>query len=146
MGKKIQTFTTIDDLTGEVREQYSVFTSAGEGEQAFVKVYLNSDVDVFSLSKTESFILRYIARRSSASPDRPEVIFNIHSKRDVAKQLGCTVGNVTYALSNLVRAKVLLHVGTSAYQLNPYVLGKGTWRSIKELRARLNAKEKEPIE
>lgn len=142
MRKRIQTYTTVDNLTGEITNQYSVFTSGKEPEQPYVKVYIGSGVDVFSRSKTESLILQYIIQQSAPTGRKPEVIVNSHIKREIAEAAECTVGNVEYALKKLIAAHIIIRVAKGTYILNPFVLGRGSWERIHSMRVGI---EESPI-
>lgn len=56
-------------------------------------------------------------------------------KRRICKEIGWKrISSVNTALTKLVANNVLRRLGTSFYQINPYMFGKGKWEDIARLR------------
>lgn len=134
MRKRVQTIMTVDDLTGEVTSQYSVYSSVKDGEQQYAKVYIGAEEDVFSRSRLESAILKYFLIHTSPSGDVYEVAVNAHVKRTLAERMECSTSNVDYAIRRLLSANLIGRISSGTYMLNPHVMGRGSWETIQRLR------------
>ena len=134
MRKKVQTLTTVNELTGEVTEQISVYSSSREAEQQYAKIYIGGGIDIFCRSKTESTILQYLISHTSTNGETYSIPINSHIKRSLSAQLDCSVSNIDYALKQLLSCSLICRVSRGTYMLNPYIISRGSWETVRRLR------------
>lgn len=134
MKKRVRTITTVNELTGEVVDQHSVYSTTLDPEPPFVKVYFGGGMEFFQLTGTDATVLLYFFE--AATERHPEVILNQFSKQLIAEKAGCTTHNINYSVRKLLDRELIIRIGRGAYILNPFKVSKGYWSSISQLRDR----------
>jgi hypothetical protein len=61
-------------------------------------------------------------------------------KARIAMTAGCSLKSVNNAITEYVKAGILIRAGRAEYELNPHLFAKGEWRSIRERRSSFTAK------
>ena len=134
MKKRVKMITTVNDLTGEVLDQRSVFASTADPEPPFVKVYHSGMADLTNLCETDMVILTYFFEHCSER--HPEIIINGYVRKLIAEKAQCTTHNIDYCMRKLMDHGLILRIERGVYILNPFKLAKGYWSSISSLRER----------
>lgn len=147
--------TIVESATGEVREirtqQFNVIPSSDEPQ--YVKLYVRAWCEFKGLEKLRPSdkdvlirllsIMTYAKMQNVIDEDGNVhdrgwgqlVYTNSELKRSIAAELGVKETTVNNALSHLTKAEVIRRVGLGTYQVNPQLVGKGSWPDIKKLRA-----------
>ena len=68
-------------------------------------------------------------------PKCAKLYLNSELKRDVCDALGISLPTFNRRLADLCDKGILRRVGRSTYQLNPFILARGNWAEILELRS-----------
>lgn len=114
-------------------------------EPPFVKLYLDCISVLRNYPKSINPILfellKYMSYASieDESDEGGQVIYtNAHLKRKIAEHCGVSLKRVDQALGNLVSSGCIRRVAKATYQVNPSYFGKGYWKDIKAIRAKIN--------
>ena len=107
-------------------------------EPDYVKVYLDDICYLTDIPKYCGNVLKQLLKYVTYADDEiGGMIINLspYSRKVISESLGLKqVQSLTNAITALVKGKVLFKLGGGAYQLNPYLFGKGEWKDIKKLR------------
>lgn len=107
-------------------------------EPEFVKLYLDC-LGVFTknggLDACLNDMLLAVLRRMSYATDEQIVSLNAYVKESICKETGRSPKRLEQAITIWVKTKVLIRVARGVYKVNPYLLGRGDWRDIENLRA-----------
>lgn len=131
----------ITDLTtGEVIREESEVLLAKESEPEYIKLYLNCVCTFKGLNKALSPILIAFCSYMTWADSKHEkqVIFmNSYTKEQVGKDVGVTVDRVNQALRDITKADIFRKIEgkRGVYEVNPYIIARGKWTDIKNLRA-----------
>jgi len=131
----------ITDLTtGEVVREESEVVLAKESEPEYIKLYLNCVCTFKGLNKALSPILIAFCSYMTWADSKHEkqVIFmNSYTKEQVGKDVGVTVDRVNQALRDITKADIFRKIEgkRGVYEVNPYIIARGKWTDIKNLRA-----------
>ena len=131
MKKAIETTQTIDHTSGEVLTETTIRRYRGD-EPAYIKLYLQDIAYLHGLPITASDILTELLRYVTYGTQ--EIILNAPIKRRIAEATGMAVKTVDNRLQELVKKGIIDRVGAGIFVLNPYLFGKGDWKTIMELR------------
>lgn len=134
---------TLDMETGEViADEYTFETQTKTtSEPEFVKLYLKQWIETMGPSSenttlTTNVLLAAIKLSLSFAGDEQGgqlVYFNMYNKKKVASDLGVSISTVNNAVTKLVKLTALKRVDRGVYQVNPYIMGKGSWEQIKAI-------------
>jgi hypothetical protein len=131
MKKAIETFRSVDNLSGEILHERSNIYSIEKlpSEPEYIKLYVNEIGRIHGLKAGHRDILLYVA--SMVAYDG-SVVLNVRRKAQIAFTLKIATKSIDNALSEFVKTGLLIRLGRSDFELNPFLFGKGDWKSIRE--------------
>lgn len=138
-----QTTTTLAKETGEILEHTSTSVKIQSKEPDYIKLYLDCLCTFKGLNKALSPVLIAFCHFMTwaDSIHKKQVIFmNAYVKEQVCKMTGLKVDRINKALKEIVNAEIFVRVEgkRGVYTVNPFIIGRGEWNDIKELRANFN--------
>lgn len=144
--------TTVDIETGEVTKVINTTVKVQEKEPDFIKLYLDCVCTFNGLNKALSPILvafcSYMTWADSEQ-NKQLIWMNKLTKKGVSEKLGIGVDRVNKALKEIVDSDIFRKIEgvRGCYEVNPYIIAKGKWTDIKQLRANFDFVNKtiEPI-
>lgn len=135
MARPVRTVMEVNDTTGEVTGQTTVYVSSPQSEPPYVKVYF----DGFSFLQTLPLycwpVLLWLMRMIPYANADPVFEFGAPMRRKAAAELKVSTGRVDHAVSDLMKFGVLLRADRGLYQFSPFFFSRGEWKDIKKLRA-----------
>ncbi len=134
---KVETIT-YDERTGELYSQSSLTTRKISKEPDFIKLYLNDVMLLSDVPKSKSDILYLLLRKMNYDN---EITVVASHKRDIAKELDCSMINIDKTLALLVEKSILIRKERGVYIANPRLFGKGSWEDIEALRMSIDYKK-----
>lgn len=143
-GKKTYEKVVVDHTTGEIiREE---FVHKHDVEPDFIKLYVDCLCDFKGISKSLNPILlgliKHMSYASVKDTTGGQILYlNAALKRNVAENCEVSVKRVEQAITDFVRSGIFARIATATYQVNPEMFGKGTWKDIKNIRAKFDFKE-----
>ena len=131
--------TNTDALTGEILSQSKkvIELTKLEAEPDYVKMYVADLSNLVGLKEGHGRILPFIA--SSVGYDGFISLAGGRKAR-IAITAGCSLKSVNNAITEYVKAGILIRAGRAEYELNPHLFAKGEWRNIRERRLSFTAK------
>lgn len=133
--RPVRTVMEVNETTGEVTGQTTVYVSPPQSEPPYVKVYF----DGFSCLRSVPLycwpVLVWLLRLMPYANTDPCFEFGAPMRRKVAAELNVSLGRVNHAVSDLLKYGVLLPVERGLYQFNPSFFARGEWKDIKKLRS-----------
>ena len=131
--------TNTDTLTGEILSQHKkvIELTKLEPEPDYVKMYVSDLSKLVGLKEGHGRILPFIA--ASVGYDGFISLAGGRKAR-IALSAGCSLKSVNNAITEYVKAGILLRAGRAEYELNPMLFAKGEWRNIRERRSSFTAK------
>jgi len=133
MSKVIETSTSINYETGEIREQSVVKRFKGD-EPNYIKLYLKDISYLYGLPATAGDLLKELLKYVTYGTQ--EIALNTEVKNRIAAEVGLAKQTLNNRLQDLVNKGILIRSGIGMFLLNPYLFGKGDWKTINELRNR----------
>lgn len=129
-----------DMTTGEVVREESEVMLPKESEPEYIKLYLDCVCTFKGLNKALSPILIAFCSYMTWADSKHEkqVIFmNSYTKEQVGNDVGVTVDRVNQALRDITKADIFRKIQgkRGVYEVNPYIIARGKWSDIKNLRA-----------
>lgn len=126
--------------TGEITYDSKYSVTAIDNEEDYIKVYkyLNT---IFAFKGINSALiptLMEICNYMSFADKGQEVILNKHIKEQMSISLGIGIPQIERNITMLKKADILRPVARSVYAVNPFIVGRGKWSDIKELRAQFD--------
>ena len=139
MGRLERIETNTDGLTGEILSQSKkvIELTKLEAEPDYVKMYVADLSNLVGLKEGHGRILPFIA--SSVGYDGFISLAGGRKAR-IAMTAGCSLKSVNNAITEYVKAGILIRAGRAEYELNPHLFAKGEWRNIRERRLSFTAK------
>ena len=131
MRKGIEQTTTIDHQTGEITQSTVVRRYRGD-EPNYVKLYLQDIAYLHGLPASAKDIMGELLQYVSYGTQ--EIVLNKAIKDRIAANINTSVKTVDNRLQELVKVGIIDRVAVGTYTLNPYLFGKGDWKTISELR------------
>ena len=131
MKKAIEVTTKIDYTTGEVKETSSVRRYRGD-EPNYIKLYLADISYMHGLPTTTSDVLNELLQYVTYGTQ--EIMLNSTAKKRIAEVTGMSPRTLDNRLQELAKSGIIHRVATGTYLLNPYLFGKGDWKTISSLR------------
>ena len=131
MKKAIEVTTKIDYTTGEVKETSSVRRYRGD-EPNYIKLYLADISYMHGLPTTTSDVLNELLQYVTYGTQ--EIMLNSTAKKRIAEVAGMSSRTLDNRLQELAKSGIIHRVATGTYILNPYLFGKGDWKTISSLR------------
>lgn len=131
MKKGIEETTVIDHQTGEVLKTSVVKRYKGD-EPNYIKLYLQDIAYLHGLPPSAKDIMNELLQYVSYGTQ--EIVLNKAIKDRIAENIGASVKTVDNRLQELVKVGIIDRVAPGTFTLNPYLFGKGDWKTISELR------------
>jgi len=145
------TIRTID-TNGEFVDQTTTSVKIQSKEPDYIKLYLDCLCAFKGLNKALSPVLIAFCHFMTwaDSKHKSQIIFmNAYIKEQVCEMTGLKIDRINKALKDIVNADVFTKIEgkRGVYNVNPWIIGKGDWNDIKELRANFNFTKRtiEPI-
>jgi hypothetical protein len=113
------------------------FEAAEISDPDYVKMYVADLSNLVGLKEGHGRILPFIA--SSVGYDG-FISLSGGRKARIAMTAGCSLKSVNNAITEYVKAGILIRAGRAEYELNPHLFAKGEWRNIRERRLSFTAK------
>lgn len=143
---KEQTHTEIDGVTGEMTRVIATDNSYTGAEPEYVKIYTDCLLAFNHLDIALSpYIVAFAKWMTYANFDNPDYRCTVRTgeieRQDVAHCVGVSESMVKKAIAQLVKAEVFIPISKGGrrlrgiYFVNPWVMAKGEWKDIKQLRA-----------
>lgn len=128
--------------TGEITFDSKYSVTAINNEDDYIKVYryLNTVFAFKGINQSYIPILMEISNYMSYADKGQEVILTKYFKDKIADAVGVSTKRVNDVITGLKKADVLRPVPDSrgVYAVNPFIIGRGKWSDIKELRAQFD--------
>lgn len=134
---EIQTF---NPETGEITYDSKYAITALNNEEDYIKVYryLNTVFAFKGIDKKLIPTLMEICNYMSFADKGQEVTLIKHVKEQISKNLGIGIPEIEKHIRMLKKADVLRPIARSIYAVNPFIVSRGKWSDIKELRAKFD--------
>lgn len=123
----------VNNETGEVTSTETHRRYRSE-EPNYIKLYLKDIAYLHSLPSTTSALMHELL--GYLTYNTQEIVLNFHTKKVICGKLGIVMKTLNNNLQQLTKKGILDRVGTGTFTLNPYLFGKGDWKSVKDLRER----------
>lgn len=131
MGKVIETTDSIDYTTGEIKSSTVVKRFKGE-EPNYVKLYLEDISYLHNIPASAGALLQELLKYVTYGTQ--EIGLTAVFKRRISEATGFSVKTIDNRLQDLLKAGIISRIDTGTFMLNPYLFGKGDWKTINELR------------
>lgn len=134
-----QVYTEVVATTeGEVVSHKTVYKNTSEPD--FVKLYVDCVFTVKGVKKGFNPIfvafLEYMSYSDANSPYGGQIIYvNKAMKATIANKVGLSIASVNSAITDFVKKGLFKRVDVGTYQVNPNIVGLGSWADIKNIRA-----------
>lgn len=122
---------TVTDTNGQVIEERTLKTLAVPTEPNFIKVYLQDILFLSGIPTGISAVLYGLLRYMDYDN---RVFVNTAMKVIIAEENGLKFRTVNQAITTLTNNDVLIRKGRGLYVVNPHLIAKGDWKSIREIR------------
>ena len=125
--------TSVTDLnTGEVHTTEITRSTFKDVEPPYIKVYLDDITNLYNLPNNSSDLLLELLRLMSYDG---QIILNSAIKKIMQKRVGYkNLGSVDNYISSLCKKEIFKCVDRGIYEPNPFIFGRGDWKSISKLR------------
>lgn len=133
MKKVIETTEVIDYGTGEVKSSTTVKRVRGD-EPNYIKLYLGDIAYLHGLSVPTRDLLNELLKYVTYGTQ--EIMLNAIAKKRIVEATGMAMQTLNNKLQDLLRVGIIDRVAVGTFVLNPYLFGKGDWKTINELRDR----------
>jgi hypothetical protein len=124
-----ESFTT-DLNTGEVVDSNSTAIRFSQ-EPEYVKLYLKDVAKIYDLG--QSMGKQFLALLRKMNYDN-QIVLSSLIKETLAIELGIKKNTLEHSLHVLIIKGILLKQASNQYLVNPHLIGKGTWKDIREIR------------
>jgi hypothetical protein len=131
VNKVIETTEHIDYNTGEIKASTIVRRFRGD-EPSYIKVYLGDIAYLHGLPAATSTLLQELLQYVTYGTQ--EIGLTATFKKRIAMNTGMTMQTLNNKLQDLLKAGIIDRVAVGTFVLNPYLFGKGDWKTINELR------------
>lgn len=131
----------VDHETGEIIETQTDVTFTVDREPDYVKLYLKDVLYLKDMSQNLSnFLMSLVKRVTYASEEWGNCVVLNASIREVVRE-ECGYKNMQSVYNNtrkLIAGEILEEVAKDIYRLNPFLFGRGDWRSIEKIRTEVS--------
>lgn len=110
----------------------SRFTTCSEVEPPYIKLYTDSADYLHGLPTATSDVLQELLKYVTYGTQ--EIILNAVAKKRIVEATGLAMQTLNNKLQELLKAGIIDRVAVGTFVLNPYLFGKGDWKTINELR------------
>lgn len=127
----------VDTNSGEITEEVSKKTEMSyvEMEPQYIKVYLDCILKFKGISSSFNPILLSLCKHMQYADKNQIVFVNKYVKEIICSECGVKIKRVEQAIKQFVESGLLLRQARGVYLVNPYIISRGKWEDIKELRA-----------
>ena len=144
MSKKIiENRTIINQETGQIIEEEKE-VSIKSDEPDYVKLYLNAWCVFKDVKGVNLKLLYKILPYMTYAENEQLICFTSYLKKEIAKNLDwsekSSLNRFNQELKKMCNAGVLKKIDRDTYQVNPELVGRGSWKDILKLRATFNLK------
>jgi|JI8StandDraft_2_1071088.scaffolds.fasta_scaffold21989_2 hypothetical protein len=122
---------TIDFVTGEMVSQRTATKRFVSKEPDFVKLYLDDVMKLNDIPAKKTDVLYLLLKKMNYDN---EITVVASHKREIAKQLSCSIISIDKTLALLVDKGILIRKDRGVFLANPNIFGKGNWKDIEQLR------------
>lgn len=132
--------TIIDHETGEIMKTVNNSSKIMSKEPEYIKLYLDCLCTFKGLNKALSPVLiaccHFMTWADSKHNDQM-IFMNSYIKDQICELTNLKVDRVNKAIKEIVDANIFIKVEgkRGVYRVNPFIIGRGEWKDIKELRA-----------
>lgn len=133
MKKVIETTEVVDYGTGEIKSSTTVKRVRGD-EPNYIKLYLGDIAYLHGLSVPTRDLLNELLKYVTYGTQ--EIMLNAIAKKRIVEATGMAMQTLNNKLQDLLRVGIIDRVAVGTFVLNPYLFGKGDWKTINELRDR----------
>lgn len=137
----IENRTVINQETGLLLEQEREIRYRTE-EPDYVKLYLNAWCVFKEVKGVNIKLLYQILPFMTYSEDQQLICFTTYLKKEIARKLEWSeksaLNRFNQELRKMCSTKVLKKIDRDTYQVNPELIGRGSWKDILKLRATFN--------
>lgn len=130
MTKIIDTHVKMDE-NGVIKSEEKTFRFRSE-EPNYIKIYLEDISYLYSVPKGSSDLIYELFNYTTYGTN--EIIINSFVKQKISKKINTTIPTINNNLTKLVQKGILNRPGSGVFILNPYLFGKGDWKSVKNMR------------
>lgn len=129
-----------DPETGEMVSDSTYEVKAINNEDDYVKVYryLNTVFAFKGINPALIPTLMEITNYMSYADKGQKVVLVKEIKKEMSEALGIGIPQIERNMTALKKADILRPLGRSVYAVNPFIVGRGKWSDIKELRAQFD--------
>lgn len=135
----------IDSKTGEVVAESVVVSRFRDDEPDYVKLYIDAWCAFKQVKSINTSFLYQLLPSTTYAGEGQYIFVNAALKRDIGQRLNWSaktaVNRASGELTKLCSAGVLRKVENGKYQVNPELIGKGSWRDVRKLRATFNLED-----
>lgn len=131
MKKAIEVTQTVDYNTGEVKT-LSVTRRYKGDEPSYIKVYLQDISYLYGLPSTAGDLMHELLNYVTYGTQ--EILLTSVVKKRIADRLNIAMKTLDNRLQDLTKKGIIARIGQGTFTLNPYLFGKGDWKTILELR------------
>lgn len=131
----------VDTETGEVlgAETTTVY-SHGE-EPPYVKMYIQDILYMADMERRYEALTRAMLKRIDYA-DRENglcIELTMRKKKLILKEIGWkNVQSIDNGVQKLLKGKIIYRVERGVYRFNPYLFGRGDWKSIEKIRMQID--------
>lgn len=131
MKKAIEITEVVDYTTGEVKSRTTTKRYRGD-EPSYIKLYLQDISYLHGLPTTAGDLMHELLNYVTYGTQ--EIVLTATIKKRIADSIGIATKTLDNRLQDLVKKGIIDRVGSGTFTLNPYLFGKGDWKTILELR------------
>ena len=121
----------IDYSTGEVVTR-SVTKKFKNDEPSYIKLYLQDIAYLHDIPKGAEVVLKELLKLVTYGTQ--EITVLSHHKKQIEKETGLAIKTIDSRIQDLANKGIIERVSRGVYTLNPYLFGKGDWKTIDQLR------------
>lgn len=133
------TVNVVDEDGVIIHQEKSVGTrTIYKQEPPYIKLYLEDILYMSDMPKSLSGLTYSLAKRATfADKDQGLVVYlPTFLKQQLLEECGyAKLHSLDNAIGKLCKGGIIKRLGTGAYQLNPYLFGRGEWKDIDNIRA-----------
>ena len=125
-------YATLKEVEPRIEDVGYTCTTTDKYEPDHIKLYIGAAPTLHGLPTTAGDVMTELLKYVTYGTQ--EVVLNAAIKKRIAEAANVAVKTVDNRLQELVKKKIIDRVSTGTFILNPYLFGKGDWKTILELR------------
>lgn len=141
MGQTVTQTTreTVDLQTGEVvrtvNEEVTRWSARESDEPDYIKLYVDAWVAFRGAKGIRSDVVCAFLRHMSYADEGQLIYVNSAMKEGICNALGISMKTLNNELTKLTKVGIFKRVARGTYAVNPELVGRGSWKHVKRLRA-----------